>query len=134
MFKAWSNLNPSHATAKYSVASFKRNTFSVENDERPGTSISLSTIKHIDLFYDMILANRRIGVKHNCLKNLRFHKNLYIPWFTSIWVWRKHSVSLIPKCYNAAHKQESVEASPITLLLLLLLNSVINMNEFWFNF
>lgn len=55
--------SPSYATIKNWVTSFKREKFSIKDDERPGRPISVTTLENIDTVHDLILSDRRIGLK-----------------------------------------------------------------------
>ena len=54
---------PSYETVKNWTASFKRGKFSIEDDDRSGRPVSVSVHENIDAVHDMILSDRRIGLK-----------------------------------------------------------------------
>ncbi|KAF2887663.1 hypothetical protein ILUMI_18510 [Ignelater luminosus] len=54
---------PSYSTIKNWVTDFERSRKDVTDEKRPGRLISASTQENIDAVHDMILKNRRIGLK-----------------------------------------------------------------------
>ena len=55
---------PSYSMVKKWAAEFKRGRESLEDDPRPGRSVTVSTQETIDKIHDMILADRRINQRY----------------------------------------------------------------------
>ena len=54
---------PSYATVKNWITSFKSRKVSVEDDDRPGKPISVSTPENVNAVHDRILSDRRISIR-----------------------------------------------------------------------
>lgn len=128
---------PSYATVKNWIASFKRGKLSVEDDKRPGRPISVSTPENIDAVHDMILSDRRIGLKHIAetlkISYERVHHIVHVDLDM-----KKISAKWIPKCLNADQKRARVEASRSICARFEedpdFLSRVVTMDETWVHF
>ena len=122
MFKTLGNLCPSYATVKNWVASFKRGEFAVEDGKRSGRPISVSTPENIEAVHDMILSDRRIGIKHISealnISSERVHHIIH----TDLDM-KKISAKWIPKCLNADQKRVRMKAcapcAPVLMKMLI---------------
>lgn len=104
MTETLDNQCPSYATIKNWVAEFKRGRSDVKDEHRSGRPISVTTPENIDSVHDIILQDRRIGLKHIaetlhiCCERVFHivHHELDM---------RKLSAKWIPKCLNADQKR-----------------------------
>lgn len=137
MSKTLGEVCPSYATVKNWVASFKRGKISVEDDDRPGRPISVSTPENVNAVHDMILSDRRISIKQisETLKISceRVHHIIHADLDM-----KKISAKWIPKCLNADQKRARVKSSRSLCALFDkdpdFLNRVITMDETWLYF
>ena len=124
---------PSYATVKNWTASFKRGKFSIEDDDRSGRPVSVSVPENIDAVHDMILSDRRIGLK-------RISEALNISYE------RVHHIvhvnldmrKIAAKCLNVDQKRARVEASRSICARFEndvdFLNRIVTMDETWVHF
>lgn len=101
---------PSYSTIKNWVADFKRGRKDVTDEKRSGRPISVSTQENIDAVHDMILDNRRIGLKRiSETLNISYERVFHI--VHNELGMKKLSAKWIPKCLNADQKRLRVTTS-----------------------
>lgn len=128
---------PSYATVKNWTASFKRGKFSIEDDDRSGRPVSVSVPENIDAVHDMILSNRRIGLKQiSEALNISYERVHHIVHVNLDM--RKIAAKWIPKCLNVDQKRARVEASRSICARFEndvdFLNRIVTMDETWVHF
>ena len=95
---------PSYATIKNWVAEFKRGRSDVKDEHRAGRPISVTTSENIDSVHDMILADRRIGLKRIAeALNISYERVFHIVHHDLDM--RKLSAKWIPRSLNADQKR-----------------------------
>ena len=55
---------PSYSTIKFWVSNFKRGSFGVDDEMRVGRPISMTSDENIEKVYEMIVTDRRVGMKN----------------------------------------------------------------------
>lgn len=101
---------PSYATIKNWVAEYKRGRSDVKDEHRPGRPISVTTPENIDSVHDMILENRRIGIKSIAeALHISYERVCHI--IHHDLGMRKLSAKWIPRCLNVDQKRVRLTTS-----------------------
>lgn len=107
---------PSKATICRWVARFKRGDLSIEDDERPGPSKTVTTPETVDQVHDIVLKDRRINIDEIArivgISTERIHHILHVELGMS-----KLSARWVPRLLNADQKRERVRTSSDNLKL-----------------
>lgn len=126
---------PSYATVKNWVAEFKRGRTDVKDEHRVGRPVSVSTFENVDSVHDMILDDRRIGLKYIAeTLNISYERIFHIVHHDL--GMRKLSAKWIPKCLNADQKRLRVTTSKSLCRLFKedssnILDRIVTMDETW---